>query len=69
MRKRYKIVLNLELDVPDDEFPAGGSYTHLNKLQGTILYTLTSLGSIGRTHSRVTLDKIIDKGEILEKDR
>jgi hypothetical protein len=33
MRKRYKIVLNLELDDPDESYPAGGDYTHLSRLQ------------------------------------
>jgi Zn finger protein HypA/HybF involved in hydrogenase expression len=68
MRKRYKIVLNLELDDPDESYPAGGSYTHLSRLKGAILDLLTTLWGIGRMNTTViTLDKIVEKGEVLEK--
>ena len=33
MRKRYKIVLNIELTDPDTPYPAGGDYTHLTRIQ------------------------------------
>jgi hypothetical protein len=69
MRKRYKVVLNLEIDDPGEPHPAGGSYTHLNNLQGAIVQILYSLEWVGHRYmkARVTLDKIIDKGEILEE--
>lgn len=69
MRKRYKVVLNLEIDDPDAHYPAGGSYTHDTMLQGEIRYILGSFWGIGRgrTTTTVTLDKVIDKGEIRRK--
>ena len=61
MRKRYKIVLNVEIADPDKPFPAGGDYTHLNRIEGIV-------HAIARTWTgfdvKITLDKIIDKGEI-----
>jgi hypothetical protein len=66
MRKRYKIVLNLELDDPDESYPAGGDYTHLSRLQRVIHGIVSSFWGIGHTKTTVTLDKVIDKGEITE---
>ncbi len=66
MRKRFKIVLNLDIENPDDPFPAGGSYTHMTTLQG-IVYTITTYSQFhhnNRIKYSVTLDKLIDKGEI-----
>jgi hypothetical protein len=68
MRKRYKIVLNLELDDPDESYPAGGSYTHLSRLKGAILQLLDRFDWVGHIKARVTLDKVIDKGEVIEKN-
>lgn len=65
MRKRYKIVLNLEIDDPDAPFPAGGDYTHLNRLQGLIHGLMYTVG----VSYTVTLDKVIDKGEVRQKEK
>lgn len=62
MRKRYKIVLNVEIADPDKPFPAGGAYTHLNRIDGVVKY-ITSAFWLG-SDSTVTLDKVIDKGVI-----
>lgn len=62
MRKRYKIVLNVEIADPDKPFPAGGAYTHLNRIDGAVKY-ITSAFWLG-SDSTVTLDKVIDKGVI-----
>ena len=62
MRKRYKIVLNVEIDEPDDPAPAGGDYTHLSRLQG-ILHGLSWCIRYDPAF-RLTIDKVIDKGEI-----
>jgi len=64
MKKRFKIILNVEVDDPDAPYPAGGSYTHLTRLQGLMLEITSYYGRyIG---ARVTLDKVIDKGEVNE---
>ncbi len=68
MRKRFKIVLNLDIENPDDLFPAGGSYTHMTTLQA-IVYTITTYSQFhwnNVVRYSVTLDKVIDKGEIKE---
>lgn len=62
MKKRYKIVLNAVIANPDKPFPAGGAYTHLNRIDGAVKY-ITSAFWLG-SDSTVTLDKIIDKGVI-----
>jgi hypothetical protein len=68
MRKRYKIVLNLELDDPDSPFPAGGDYTHLSRLRGVVHQIMSSMIPPWRSVPyTVTLDKVVDKGEITEK--
>ncbi len=64
MRKRFKIVLNLDIENPDDPFPAGGYYKHMNKLEGLIAGILSAVQSFWGLKYTVTLDKIIDKGEI-----
>ena len=63
MKKRYKVVLNVEIEDPEKPYPAGGDYTHKNRLDGLILRLLADVHwpSYGET---VTLDKIIDKGEV-----
>lgn len=61
MRKRYKIVLNLEIDNPDDPFPAGGDYTHLDRIQGMVKKIIAHIWTPGAT---LTLDKVIDNGEV-----
>ena len=63
MRRRYKVVLNVEITDPDKPHPAGGDYTHLTMLQGVLL------NIVKYTHSpeefvSVTLDKVIGKGEV-----
>jgi hypothetical protein len=66
MRKRFKIVLNLDIENPDDPFPAAGDYTNMTRFQG-IVYTITAYSQFHwKDHVRysVTLDKVIDKGEI-----
>ncbi len=62
MRKRYKVVLNVEVDDPDAPYPAGGSYTHLNRIHGIVLQITSNYWKADM--ATVTLDKIIDKGEI-----
>ena len=62
MRKRYKIVLNVEIDEPDRPHGAGGDYTHLTRLQG-LLHNLSWM-LVSLPDARLTVDKIIDKGEI-----
>ncbi len=62
MRKRYKIVLNMEIDDPDAPHGGSGDYTHLTRLQG-LLHTL-SWALTTHPGARLTIDKVIDKGEI-----
>lgn len=63
MRKRYKIVLNVEIDDPDDRYPAGGDYMHLNMLEG-VKHSLAYICSYMRPKVVITVDKVIDKGEV-----
>lgn len=64
MRRRYKVVLNIDITDPDKSYPAGGDYTHLNRIDGTVK-ALTA--HFWTKDIVITLDKIIDKGEIQEK--
>lgn len=66
MRKRYKIVLNVEIDDPEQPFPAGGNYTNLNRIEG-IVHALIGNFPWGSLPSQVSLDKVIDKGEIKQQ--
>ncbi|HEY1353086.1 MAG TPA: hypothetical protein VGF67_26020 [Ktedonobacteraceae bacterium] len=43
MRKRYKVVLNVEVTDLDKPFPAGGDYTHLNRIDGVLKLPTTSV--------------------------
>lgn len=63
MKKRYKIVLNVEIEDPDEPYPAGGDYMHLSRLQG-VVHELTNY--YGGRIARLTLDKVIEKGEVKE---
>lgn len=63
MKKRYKIVLNVEIEDPDEPYPAGGDYARLTRLQGTVHALTTYYG--GRI-AKLTLDKIVEKGEVKE---
>jgi hypothetical protein len=65
MKRRYKIVLNVEVEDPDKTFPAGGDYTHLDRING-IAHSLVSSHSWYGFTTTISLDKIIDKGEIEE---
>lgn len=64
MRKRYKIVLNVEIADPDKPFPAGGDYTHLNRLDGVVKRLTSDLAWMGAGEVKISLDKVIDKGEV-----
>lgn len=66
MRKRYKIILNVEITDPDKPYPAGGSYTHLTFLQGVVQNMAWHGAYYGYENVKVSLDKAIDKGEITE---
>ncbi len=61
MKKRYKVVLNVEVADPDKPFPAGGDYTHLNRIEG-IVHSIASMWT--GLDVKITLDKVIDKGVI-----
>ncbi len=61
MKKRYKIILNMEITDPDKPFPAGGDYTHMNRIEG-IVHSIASAWP--GLDVKITLDKVIDKGEI-----
>lgn len=63
MRKRYKIVLDVEITDPDRPFPAGGDYTHLNLIDG-VAKLITHTASWLHSDLKISLDKLIDKGEI-----
>jgi hypothetical protein len=69
MRRRYKVVLNIELDDPDQPHPAGGDYTHLNRIGGIIHALIGPRWEYGNVKAVVTLDKVIDKGEIEEREQ
>ena len=43
MRKRYKVVLNVEITDPDKPFPAGGDYTHVNRIEGVVMRLTSEL--------------------------
>jgi hypothetical protein len=65
MKRRYKVVLNVDVTDPEQPFPAGGSYTHLNRIDGVVRLLLSSTGGWpGTDIVTVSLDKVIDKGEI-----
>jgi len=66
MKKRYKIVLNVEITDPDKPFPAGGDYTHLSRIDGVVKRLTSDLAWIGADAVKISLDKVIDKGEIRE---
>ena len=63
MKKRYKIVLNVELTDPDAPFPAGGDYTHRSRIDG-IVHSIVNAAYWRGVEAVVSLDKVIDKGEI-----
>ena len=65
MKKRYKIVLNVEITDPDEPFPAAGDYTHLSRIEG-IVHSIASYWP--SLDVRITLDKVIDKGVIKEPE-
>lgn len=67
MRKRYKIVLNVEIEDPDEPHGASGDYTGLSRLQG-YLHTL-AWAIRGYTWCQATIDKVIEKGEVREGGR
>lgn len=62
MKKRYKVVLNVEITDPEKPYPAGGSYTHLNRIEG-VVKSLTFWVALP-PEVIVSVDKVIDKGEI-----
>ena len=61
MKKRYKVILNVEITDPDKPFPAGGDYTHLSRIEGLVHSIASYWPGLDAT---ITLDKVIDKGEI-----
>lgn len=61
MKRRYKIVLNVEITDPDKPFPAGGDYTHLNRIEGLVHTIATWYPGLD---AKITIDKVIDKGVI-----
>lgn len=61
MKKRYTVVLNVEVNEPEKQTGYGGAYTHLNHLQGLLLGLLHHFQD-GLFSARVTLDKVIDRG-------
>ena len=63
MKKRYKIILNVEITDPDKPFPAGGTYTHLSRIDG-VARLLASSGGWLAPDVKISLDKVLDKGEI-----
>lgn len=63
VKKRYKIILNVELTEPDKPFPAGGDYTHLNRIDGMV-QSIISYAVWPVLGATVSLDKVIDKGVI-----
>ncbi len=66
MRKRYKVILNVEITDPDTPYPAGGDYTHLTRLEGIVRNLLRHNPQLESDVVTVSLDKVIDKGEITE---
>lgn len=65
MKKRYKIILNVEITDPEKPFPAGGDYTHLSRIGG-LIHSITSTWP--GLNVKITLDKVIDKGEVYGSD-
>jgi hypothetical protein len=61
MKRRYKIILNIEITDPEQPFPAGGDYTHLSRIEGLVHAIATTWPGTG---AKITLDKVIDKGAI-----
>lgn len=64
MKRRYKVIFNVEVDDPEKPFPAGGDYTHLNRIEGIVRrlrydFFMPDIATI-------TLDKVIDKGIVME---
>lgn len=66
MRKRYKLVFNIDITDPEQPFPAGGDYTHLNRIQGVVKRLIAEV-TWPRDGVVVSLDKLIDKGELPEE--
>ena len=62
MKRRYKVVVNIDVDDPDESFPAGGDYMHMTRLQGIIKQLTTDVSY--HEWVKVTVDKVIDKGEV-----
>jgi len=69
VRKRYKIVLNLEIEDPDEPFPGGNDFKYLSRLQGVVHVILVMSHSYwgNLVKYTVTLDKIVDKGEVKDE--
>ena len=66
MRKRYKVVMNMDVDDPELPFPAGGSYAHCNRIEGLVKLILRNVDWPG-LKATITVDKVIDKG-VIEND-
>lgn len=67
MKKRYKIVLNVEITDPEKPFPGGGDFNHSTRIEGVVkLLTRFMSWPDGVT---VTLDKMIDKGEMRNENK
>jgi hypothetical protein len=64
VKKRYKIILNVDVNDPEKPFPAGGNYSNLNRIEGVTHLLLSSTTWPGSSIVVVTLDKVIDKGEV-----
>ncbi len=43
MKRRYKVILNVEITDPGKPFPAGGGYTHLNRIEGLVHSIIVSV--------------------------
>ena len=69
MKKRYKIVLNIEIDDPDDYFVGGGDYANLTRKESIIKSFAQRMNFLYPYRYTVTLDKVIDKGEIAPIER
>jgi len=66
LKRRYKVIFNVEVTDPEQPFPAGGSYTHENRIEGITKRLAHEIWCRwpGLDFPRVTLDKIIDKGKV-----
>jgi hypothetical protein len=57
----------MDIENPLEKFPAAGDYSHLDRVRGTLHSFLTSAYWLDPGGVRITLDKVIDKGEIHPK--